>query len=155
MPKSTMLKRVSAMVLITTAALLSACTGTRPMGLGVVNNQLSPCPESPNCVSSFEDKSDDIHYIEAIQIQDNSPQKTWSLLQSLIKQDNSADIIDQDDHYIYAEYTSDIMRFVDDTEFLLDPKNQQIHVRSASRLGHKDFDVNRERIEAIRSLLQP
>jgi uncharacterized protein (DUF1499 family) len=43
------------------------------------------------------------------------------------------------------------MGFVDDVEFLLDEKARVIHVRSASRLGRKDFGVNRERIEAIRA----
>ena len=42
------------------------------------------------------------------------------------------------------------MRFVDDVEFRHDSAGQVIHVRSASRLGRRDFGVNRERIEAIR-----
>jgi uncharacterized protein (DUF1499 family) len=29
-----------------------------------------------------------------------------------------------------------------------------IHVRSASRLGRRDFGVNRERVEALRALIQ-
>jgi uncharacterized protein (DUF1499 family) len=40
---------------------------------------------------------------------------------------------------------------VDDAEFWLDPAAGVIQVRSASRLGSKDFGVNRKRIEAIRS----
>jgi uncharacterized protein (DUF1499 family) len=38
-------------------------------------------------------------------------------------------------------------------EFLLDPAARVIHVRSASRLGRRDFGTNRERIEAIRAAL--
>jgi len=45
------------------------------------------------------------------------------------------------------------MRFVDDTEFWFDPAAGVIHVRSASRVGSKDFGVNRARIEAIRARL--
>jgi uncharacterized protein (DUF1499 family) len=30
-----------------------------------------------------------------------------------------------------------------------------VHVRSASRLGHSDLDVNRQRIEALRARLAP
>ena len=43
---------------------------------------------------------------------------------------------------------------MDDVEFLLDEGASVIHVRSASRLGRKDFGVNRARIEAIRARLQ-
>lgn len=43
------------------------------------------------------------------------------------------------------------MGFVDDVEFLLDAGARVIHVRSASRLGRRDFGVNRARIEALRA----
>ena len=43
------------------------------------------------------------------------------------------------------------MRFVDDVEFMIG--TQAVEVRSASRLGYKDFDVNRERIERLRQRL--
>ena len=46
-----------------------------------------------------------------------------------------------------------MMRFVDDVEFWYDPAAQSIAVRSASRIGRKDFEVNSARIEAIRSQL--
>ena len=45
------------------ALLLSSC-GAKP-SIGLINNKLTPCPNSPNCVSSFsavEDKS----YVEPI-----------------------------------------------------------------------------------------
>ena len=41
------------------------------------------------------------------------------------------------------------MRFVDDVEFFYDDKAGLIHVRSASRLGRRDFGVNRARVEAL------
>ena len=53
--------------------------------------------------------------------------------------------------YLYAEFKSAGLGFVDDVEFALDEKAGVIHVRSASRLGVRDFDVNRKRIEAIRA----
>lgn len=54
------------------------------------------------------------------------------------------------ENYLYAEFTSMVMDFVDEVEFLLDEKAGVIHVRSASRLGTSDFGVNRDRIETIR-----
>lgn len=42
------------------------------------------------------------------------------------------------------------MGYVDDVEFRLDAEANLIHVRSAARLGRRDFGVNRARLEAIR-----
>ena len=56
--------------------------------------------------------------------------------------------------YLYAEFRSKLMGFVDDVEFLADPVKGVVHVRSASRLGRRDFGVNRERVEQLRSILE-
>jgi uncharacterized protein (DUF1499 family) len=64
-----------------------------------------------------------------------------------------AQIISEQDQYLYAEFTSKLMGFVDDVEFLADPAAGLVHVRSASRLGHSDMGVNRDRIETLRSAL--
>ncbi len=145
---------ISIASLLLSASLLTACTGTRPVDIGISGNQLTPCPDSPNCVGSFEQKSDETHYIDAYKLKDVNQQHAWTSLQALIENNDNAEIIKQDDQYIYAEYTSGIMQFVDDTEFLLDKENNSVQLRSASRLGFKDFDVNRERLESIRAQLQ-
>jgi uncharacterized protein (DUF1499 family) len=44
------------------------------------------------------------------------------------------------------------MGFTDDVEFYADGK--LLHVRSSSRLGVRDFDVNRKRIESLRKQLE-
>ncbi|MNR58817.1 hypothetical protein D3C85_1799120 [compost metagenome] len=62
-------------------------------------------------------------------------------------------VVEQQERYLRAEFTSLVFRFVDDVEFLIG--EQQIDVRSASRLGHSDFGVNRERIERLRRQLAP
>ena len=43
------------------------------------------------------------------------------------------------------------MKFVDDLERWVDPVNQVVQVRSVSRMGRKDFGVNRERVETLRA----
>ena len=62
-------------------------------------------------------------------------------------------MIEQRDGYVYAEFETRWMKFIDDAEFLLDASAQVIHVRSASRLGRKDFGVNRSRIESLRATI--
>jgi hypothetical protein len=49
------------------------------------------------------------------------------------------------------EFSPKVMGFTDDVEFALDAKAGKIHIRSASRLGVRDFGVNRARVEAIRT----
>jgi uncharacterized protein (DUF1499 family) len=56
-------------------------------------------------------------------------------------------------NYLYAEFRSKWMGFVDDVEFLSDAAAGVIHVRSASRLGRRDFGVNRQRVEALRAAI--
>ena len=65
----------------------------------------------------------------------------------------NAKVIKAGPDYLYAQYTTKWMRFVDDAEFWFDPAAQRVQVRSASRLGHGDLGVNRARIEALRQRL--
>ena len=58
---------------------------------------------------------------------------------------------DLGDGYLYAQCTSRWMKFVDDLELWYDPVNQVVQVRSASRVGRKDFGVNRQRVERLRA----
>jgi uncharacterized protein (DUF1499 family) len=62
-------------------------------------------------------------------------------------------LVDEDESYLHYEFTSLLLRFVDDVEFLFDEATKTIHFRSASRLGHSDFGVNRKRMEQMRALV--
>ena len=56
--------------------------------------------------------------------------------------------------YLYAEFRSRLLGYVDDVELYFDEKAGVFHVRSASRLGRRDYGVNRRRVEALRAKLQ-
>ncbi len=58
------------------------------------------------------------------------------------------EVVDARSDYLYAEFSTPLMGYVDDVEFYCDGKT--IQVRSASRLGYSDMGVNRKRVEAIR-----
>ncbi len=62
-------------------------------------------------------------------------------------------IVQQTGDYIYAQCTTQLLKFTDDVELYLDKTAGVIHVRSASRIGRKDFGVNRARVEALRQTL--
>jgi uncharacterized protein (DUF1499 family) len=60
-------------------------------------------------------------------------------------------LVEQGPGYLRAEAQTRWLKFVDDLEFWFNPASGAIELRSASRLGRKDFGVNRQRIEAIRA----
>jgi len=130
------------------AILLSACSGSPPDNLGVSEGRLTPCPESPNCVSS--QASDEAHRVEPLPLKGN-PSQTQALLVKLLADEPRVRLIEQDANYLRAEFSSQVLRFVDDVEFLIG--EQAVDVRSASRLGYSDLGVNRQRIEHLRQRL--
>jgi uncharacterized protein (DUF1499 family) len=137
---------ISSLLVLTS---LFNCSGTRPDDLGIrKNGELKPCPPSPNCVSSFCDPTDEQHFFKAIDLKKSIPDSLADLKSVLAKQDNAV-IIKETENYIYAEFTTKLMGFVDDVEFYLDAKSNKLHYRSASRLGRSDFGVNRKRINKI------
>ncbi len=127
------------------------CSGNKPEDLGVREGKLKTCPDKPNCVSS-QAKEGDSHYIEPITyISPKSDEK--KKLKSIVANLPRTQLIKEEDGYLYYEFTSLLMRYVDDVEFYFDDTTKLIHVRSASRLGHSDLGVNRKRIENIRQSL--
>ncbi|OKH34097.1 hypothetical protein NIES2119_21230 [[Phormidium ambiguum] IAM M-71] len=122
--------------------------GKRPTNLGVNDGKLTPCPNTPNCVSS--QSTDTQHKIEPL-VYNTSPAEAIATLKKVIESQERTKIISESPNYIYAEFKSKIMGYVDDVEFYLDEAAKVIHVRSASRLGQSDLGVNRNRIETIRA----
>jgi uncharacterized protein (DUF1499 family) len=133
---------------IVNAAIFSFA-GDRPTNLGIHDGRLAPCPPSPNCVSS--QASDPQHQIGPIADRADTAQ-VWADLRTLIASLPNTQIVAETEDYLYAEFTSKLMGFVDDVEFYL--TDGGIQVRSASRLGESDLGVNRQRIEMIRETLQ-
>ena len=134
--------------LLTCAIAVFGCSGKPPSNLGVTNGRLSPCPKSPNCVSSQSTAAD--HFVEPLYYT-GSKEKAKETLIALIQSMKRVKIMTVAEDYIHAEFSSRIFRFVDDVEFLFDEQNKRIHLRSASRIGYSDLGVNRKRIEKIRA----
>ncbi|WP_341527672.1 DUF1499 domain-containing protein [Nostoc sp. UHCC 0302] len=125
-----------------------AFAGKRPNNLGVHDGKLAPCPNSPNCVSS--QSSDAVHQIAPLTFT-SRPEEAIAAVKGIIQSLPRTKIITESDDYLYAEFKSALLGFVDDVEFYLDRNTNTIQVRSASRLGYGDLGVNRQRIEAIRA----
>ena len=110
-------------------------------------DRLSPCPDSPNCVSSLAENKK--HFIEPIPYHGEKAVAQYELLE-ILHSFKRARLVTIEENYIHAEFVSFIFRFVDDVEFYFDNAKKLIQVRSASRTGYSDFGVNRRRIEEIR-----
>ena len=122
-------------------------SGRRPSDLGVRNGNLKAMPSSPNAVSS---QATDAHQIEPLAYK-GAQEQAMKALKAIIEGAPNTRIVETKPDYLYVEYASLLLGFVDDVEFYFPPNAKIIHVRSASRLGYSDLGVNRKRIEAIRA----
>ena len=112
-------------------------------------NKLTPCPDTPNCVSSLaEDKQ---HFIEPISYVGKNAVAQHELL-GILNSFKRVRVVEHEENYIHAEFVSFIFRFVDDVEFYFDDANKTIQVKSASRVGYSDLGANHRRIEKIRKI---
>ncbi len=114
---------------------------------------LEACPSSPNCVSTLAPATDERHAIAPFRYR-KSQVEAKEVLKAVIAASPRAKLIEEDKDYLHYEFTSLLMRFVDDVEFLFDDKAKTIHFRSASRTGYGDLGVNRRRMEEMRSLIE-
>lgn len=107
---------------------------------------MSPCPASPNCVTSMG--ADEAHSVHPFELR-GPPDTAIARLATMLADYPQAKILEQTGTYLHAAFTSATLQFVDDVEFQV--RDGKLHVRSASRLGHGDMGVNRNRIEELRA----
>jgi uncharacterized protein (DUF1499 family) len=127
--------------------------GKRPEYLGVKDGRLARPRSTPNCVSSQADPADAEHYIAPIAFKGNVLEAI-AAARKAVEGMRRATVVRHEGNYLYAEFRSKLMGFVDDVEFTYDEKAGLLHVRSASRLGRRDYGVNRARVEALRPRIE-
>lgn len=120
-----------------------------PKNIGVRNDRLSSCSWTPNCVSS--DATDPVFSIEPISY---TSKDSLDKIQEFLQKNYKTKVIKKTPTYLYIVVTTPLFHFHDDLEFLVDPCKHKISVRSASRIGYSDLNVNRKRIEALRKYLE-
>ena len=128
---------------------LLSCRWKKPM-VGLENGRLKPCPATPNCVSSQEDKDDLEHTIAPLELGDLAPLDAMAKIEKILLKMPRTKIEVRKQNYLHVSFTTRLMRYVDDVEILIDEKEKKIHLRSASRVGHSDMGVNRKRLEEIK-----
>jgi len=125
--------------------------GKSPIPLGVQDHKLSPAYYGrENSVNSQTPQDPDkaYHAIEPISFSD-SPNDVIVRLKERASTLNCR-LVEEQGYYLRFECQSRLLKFIDDLEFLIFPEESLIHVRSASRLGQKDFGINRQRVESFR-----
>lgn len=112
--------------------------------------RLHQCPDRPNCVST--QATDGRHAIAPLQYT-KSQTDAKETLKVLIATFPRAKLVEEDEAYLHYEFTSLLLRFVDDVEFIFDDAKKTVHFYSASRTGFSDLGVNRKRMEQVRALV--
>lgn len=122
-----------------------------PDNLGVQNGQLAPCPDTPNCVSTYE--NDEEHGIEKIPFEGTAEEAQAHILTAIGQMERTR-VITNEPGYIHVEFRSPTMHFIDDAEFYFGEGVDGIQFRSAARLGYDDMNMNRKNMEKFRRLFK-
>ncbi len=141
---------VAIAILVLGAGQLGLLSGDLPDDLGSRGGKLRGGDGRPNWVSSQVARTDATHFIEPIAFQGQAD-AAWAALATAAQAVAGAKVVKQRPDYLYVQYRSRVLGFVDDAEFALDAPAGVIHVRSGARLGIRDFSVNRKRVEEIRA----
>ena len=147
-------------VLPVVAGQLGLLHGPVPTRLGLTDGRLKPPSKTPNSVSSQADLWPDHPQREYARIAplpagatQGGADTAWARLKQALGAERGARVVQAEGDYLYVQFTTRWLGFTDDAEFWLDRSAGVIHVRSGSRLGRRDFGVNRERVEALRARL--
>jgi len=137
---------------LTTLTLPLSAYAAQPATSNITSDgKLAACPSAPHCVCS--DDPDTEHQIPALRIK-GDPAKAWAALKAQLDQLPRTQPVEDRTDYRRVVVTTRLLRFKDDVEFLLWAERGEIAMRSTSNVGYYDFNVNRKRLEAIRSALQ-
>jgi uncharacterized protein (DUF1499 family) len=128
------------------ALLLAGCGSLAAQKLRSADGRLAPCG-GPHCVSSVD--PDPERRVPPL-VYTVSPSVAQKQLVAILKGMERTRVVANQHGYVRAEVESALLGFVDDVELLFGAGNR-IDVRSSSRAGYYDFDVNRRRVEQIRA----
>ena len=156
------LKWLAMLLLVLVAAAIAAgqsgmLQGKPPDDLGVHAGKLKAPSMTENSVSSqaglYPDHPQRLYASTRPLALRGDGTATMATLMGVVQAMPGAKLVKSEPDYLYFQFTTAWMRFVDDVEFWYDPEAKAIQVRSASRLGQRDMGVNRQRVETVRKAL--
>lgn len=110
--------------------------------------KLTPCPSSPNCVSSVPGHAGNGRTLPPLRVS-GDPEAALDALRHVVLTMKGAAFVSREGQYLRFTFTSKLFGFVDDVEFFLEPEEGVIHFRSSSRVGSWDLGVNIKRMKDI------
>ena len=116
------------------------------------NWTVEPCGFLPHCVSSVE-KEGSFFYIAPLAVAANDS-KAMERLKTVIGATPGAVLVSEAPDRLSYEFTTPLMRFTDDVQFVFNKALNEINVRSSSRLGISDLGANAKRVEQIRKAFE-
>jgi uncharacterized protein (DUF1499 family) len=140
---------VGALVVIALAGLLAVrlfAGSVDPPVIGTVAGELSPCPDTDNCVSTTA--TEPRHAADPVPCPAAEVTALVEVLERELPRTTVNAVVGT---YAHLEVRSQVFGFVDDLELLVG--DNEVQLRSASRIGDDDLGVNRERIEQVRAIL--
>ena len=139
------------------AGQLGLFQSSAPTDIGVRDGRLKPPSSTDNSVTSqaalYPDHPQRSYSTIAPLALRGDGSATLAKIKTIVEAMPGARAVSSTPDYIYAQYTTQLMKYVDDVEFWFDPAAQVVQVRSASRVGKSDLGVNRKRVEAVRAAL--
>ena len=125
---------------------LSSSVASGPLQRGGTR-ALADCPDSPNCQGS--DASRETQRVAPFPMRGTTAETVEALV-ALIESRDGAAVVTREADYVHATFTTSLMGYTDDVEFLVDETTDTVRLRSASRLGKSDLGANARRVEALR-----
>jgi len=132
-------------LIIALLSLVLSLSSRKQPELGLLNGRLRPCPATPNCVCSEPPVA--VSFIPPLAYSIAHADAWHSVRQAVVE--TGGVLINEQDDYLHARYVTPLLRYIDDVELRIDEHAHLIHIRSASRVGHADFGVNRRRVSRI------
>eukprot|EP01012_Entosiphon_sulcatum_P041764 TRINITY_DN5564_c0_g1_i1.p1 TRINITY_DN5564_c0_g1~~TRINITY_DN5564_c0_g1_i1.p1 ORF type:complete len:135 (-),score=24.84 TRINITY_DN5564_c0_g1_i1:118-522(-) len=123
--------------------------GNQSVAGGVVNGALTgPNLSKPNNISTNSEASAGQHHMDPVPLRGDVATTIRAVEEILTSWSGpeKVTIVQKTDNYVHAEFTTKLMKFVDDVEFYADASRGQLHFRSGSRVGHGDWGANRKRM---------
>jgi uncharacterized protein (DUF1499 family) len=132
-------------------------SGQAPVDLGVKDGRLKRPSKTPNSASSQAALHGDHPMRAYAEVQPlpmrGDAEASIAAIRKVVEAMPGAQVVKTEPGYLHATFTTRWMKYVDDVEFWVDSANGVVQMRSGSRVGKKDFGVNRARLEAIRAAL--
>lgn len=109
---------------------------------------LAPCPPTLNCVST--EAVEPSRRMDPIPFPGSAVEAVERLV-AIIGEMPGGAVVQREGDRIRAEFTSLLLRFVDDVDLVVDRQAGVVRFRSASRTGYWDLGANRRRMRRLRS----